>query len=53
MQQTAWVPSDQPHEAAPGWVWWCGAAISRYFYVQPKKYYNNAIFVNTEAVGNF
>ena len=24
------MPSDQPHEAVPGWVWWCGAAISRY-----------------------
>ena len=30
MQKTACVSSDQPHEAAPGWVWWCDAAISRY-----------------------
>ena len=63
MDRNAWLPSDQPHEAAPGWVWWFDAAISRYlgiknkknmpfcttfFYVQP-KYQNNAIFVNIEG----
>ena len=26
----AWLPSDQPHEDAPGWVWWFDAAILRY-----------------------
>ena len=30
MHKNAQVPSDQPHEAAPGWVWRCDAAISRY-----------------------
>ena len=25
-----WVSSEQLHEAAPGWVWWFDAAISRY-----------------------
>jgi len=59
MGKTACVSSDQPHEAAPGWVWWFDAAISRYkektclfvrfFYVQP-KYQNGAIFVNTEGL---
>ena len=27
---TALLSSDQPHEAAPGWVRWFDAAISRY-----------------------
>jgi hypothetical protein len=58
MGENAQVPSDQPHEAAPGWVWWCDAAISRYhkknmpfcafFHVQP-KYQNGAIFVNIDS----
>jgi len=30
MDKTAWLPSDQPHEAASGWVWWLEAATSRY-----------------------
>ena len=30
MGETALLSSDQPHEAAPGCVWWFDAAISRY-----------------------
>jgi len=31
MGETAWLPSDQPYEAAPpGWVWWFDAPISRF-----------------------
>ena len=30
MGETAWFSSDQPHEAAPGWILWFGAAFPRY-----------------------
>ena len=58
MRKNAQVPSDQPHKAAPSWVWWCGAAISRYlkktcllvrFFTCSQKYQNNAIFLNIEG----
>ena len=52
------LPSDQPHEGAPGWVRWCDAAISRYhkktclfvrfFRSRTAKIQNNAIFVHIE-----
>ena len=29
MQEIAHFPLSHTHKAAPGWVWWCGAAISR------------------------
>ena len=63
MGKNAQVPSDQPHEGTPGWVWRCDAAISRYsqktclfgrffkrfFHVQP-QYQNDAIFVHIEGL---
>ena len=59
MDETAWLPSDKPHEAAPGWVWWSdpasrrnpayGASATGACPAVP-KHQNGAIFVNIEGL---
>ena len=59
MNEIAWLPSEQPHKAAPGWVWWCdpasrrspayGASATGACPAVPKQP-NGATFVNIEGL---